>query len=171
MDVRLAATKAGKITGAEMTLRYQAGAFQGSPVNLGMMTAFACYDVEALALTGYDVVSNRPKVAAYRAPGAPMAAFAVESAIDDLAMKLDMDPIDLRLLNAVRDGAKTVYGATVRYSALVETLEAIKASPHYQTPVGKGQARGVAAGRSSSSSAQIVRTMSRLVCSLLPPML
>jgi len=146
MDVRLAATKSGKITGAEMTLKYQAGAFQGSPVNLGLMTAFACYDVEALALTGYDVVSNRPKVAAYRAPGAPMAAFAVESAIDDLAMKLGMDPIDLRLLNAVRDGAKTVYGATVRYSALVETLEAIKASPHYQTPVGKGQARGVAAG-------------------------
>lgn len=146
MDVRLAATKEGKITGAEMTLKYQAGAFQGSPVNLGLMTAFACYDVEALALVGYDVVSNRPKVAAYRAPGAPMAAFAVESAIDDLALKLGMDPIDLRLLNAVRDGAKTVYGATVRYSALVETLEAIKASPHYQTPVGKGQARGVAAG-------------------------
>ena len=146
MDVRLAARKDGKITGAEMTLKYQAGAFQGSPVNLGLMTAFACYDVEALALTGYDVVSNRPKVAAYRAPGAPMAAFAVESAIDDLALKLGMDPINLRLLNAVRDGAKTVYGATVRYSALVETLEAIKASPHYQTPVGKGQARGVAAG-------------------------
>lgn len=146
MDVRLAATTEGKITGAEMTLKYQAGAFQGSPVNLGLMTAFACYDVEALALVGYDVVSNRPKVAAYRAPGAPMAAFAVESAIDDLALKLGIDPIDLRLLNAVRDGAKTVYGATVRYSALVETLEAIKASPHYQTPVGKGQARGVAAG-------------------------
>ncbi len=146
MDVRLAATKAGKITGAEMTLKYQAGAFQGSPVNLGCMTAFACYDVEALALVGYDVVSNRPKVAAYRAPGAPMAAFAVESAIDDLAMKLGMDPIDLRILNAVRDGAKTVYGATVKYSALVETLEAVKAHPHYQTPVAKGQARGVAAG-------------------------
>jgi CO/xanthine dehydrogenase Mo-binding subunit len=146
MDVRLAATKDGMITGAEMTLKYQAGAFQGSPVNLGCMTAFACYDVEALALVGYDVVSNRPKVAAYRAPGAPMAAFAVESAIDDLALKLGMDPIDLRILNAVRDGAKTVYGATVRYSALVETLEAIKASPHYQAPVGKGQARGVAAG-------------------------
>jgi CO/xanthine dehydrogenase Mo-binding subunit len=146
MDVRLAATKDGRITGAEMTLKYQAGAFQGAPVNLGLMTAFACYDVEALALTGYDVVSNRPKVAAYRAPGAPMAAFAVESAIDDLALQLGMDPIDLRLLNAVRDGAKTVYGATVRCSALVETLEAIKASAHYQTPVGKGHARGVAAG-------------------------
>jgi len=57
-----------------------------------------------------------------------------------------MDPIDLRILNAVRDGAKTVYGATVKHAALVETLEAIKASPHYQAPVAKGCARGVAAG-------------------------
>ncbi len=146
MDIRLAATRGGKITGAEMVLKYQAGAFPGSPVHLGCMTAFACYDVENLALTGYDVVSNRPKVAAYRAPGAPMAAFAVESAIDDLALKLGMDPIDLRILNAVRDGAKTVYGATVRYSAFVETLEAIKAHPHYQTKPGPNQARGVAAG-------------------------
>jgi CO/xanthine dehydrogenase Mo-binding subunit len=146
MDVKLAATKGGKITAAEMTLRYQAGAFAGSPVNLGCMTAFACYDVEHLALVGYDVVSNRPKVAAYRAPGAPMAAFAVESAIDDLARKLKMDPIDLRILNAVKDGAKTVYGATVRYSAFIETLEAVKAHPHYKAKLKPGQARGVAAG-------------------------
>jgi CO/xanthine dehydrogenase Mo-binding subunit len=110
------------------------------------MTAFACYDVENLALTGYDVVSNRPKVAAYRAPGAPMAAFAVESAIDDLAKKLGKDPIDLRILNAIQDGQKTVYGATVRYCALVDALKAIKESEHYRTPLGKGQARGVAAG-------------------------
>ena len=146
MDVKIAATKDGKITGAEMTLAYQAGAFPGSPVHLGCMTAFACYDVENLALVGYDVVSNRPKVAAYRAPGAPMAAFAVESAIDDLAQKLGMDPIDLRLKNAVRDGAKTVYGATVKHSAFVETLEAVKASEHYKSKLKPGQARGVAAG-------------------------
>jgi CO/xanthine dehydrogenase Mo-binding subunit len=146
MDVKIAATKDGKITGAEMMLAYQAGAFPGSPVHLGCMTAFACYDVENLALVGYDVVSNRPKVAAYRAPGAPMAAFAVESAIDELAQKLGMDPIDLRLKNAVRDGAKTVYGATVRSAAFVETLEAIKASDHYRSKVKPGQARGVAAG-------------------------
>ncbi len=146
MQVKLAATKAGKITAGEVTLKYQAGAFAGSPVNLGLMTAFACYDVEHLALTGYDVVSNRPKVAAYRAPGAPMAAFAVESAIDALAIKLGMDPIDLRLLNAAQDGQKTVYGATVRYSGFADTLKAIKNSPHYKTPLAKGQARGVAAG-------------------------
>ena len=146
MDVKIAATKDGKITAAEMMLAYQAGAFPGSPVHLGCMTAFACYDVENLALVGYDVVSNRPKVAAYRAPGAPMAAFAVESALDELAQKLGMDPIDLRLKNAVKDGSKTVYGATVKSAAFVETLEMVKASAHYKTPLAKGQARGVAAG-------------------------
>jgi CO/xanthine dehydrogenase Mo-binding subunit len=146
MDIKLAATKAGRITAAEMTLRYQAGAFAGSPANLGAMTAFACYDVENLALTAYDVVSNRPKVAAYRAPGAPMAAFAVESAIDDLAKKLGLDPIDIRILNGVRDGVKTVYGATVRAPGFIDACEAIKAHPHYSAPLGPNQARGVACG-------------------------
>lgn len=146
IDIKLAATKEGRLTGAEMTLKYQAGAFPGSPVQLGLMTAFACYDVENLALTGYDVLSNRPKVAAYRAPGAPMAAFAVESALDELARRLGMDPIDLRLLNAVNDGQKTVYGATVRCCAFADTLRAIRDSEHYQTPLREGQGRGVAAG-------------------------
>ncbi len=146
IDIRIAAKKDGRITGADMTLRYQAGAFSGSPAHLGAMTAFACYDVENLALTAYDVVSNRPKVAAYRAPGAPMAAFAVESAIDDLAKKLNIDPIEIRILNGVRDGMKTVYGATVRSSAFIETLQAVKDHPHYSSALKPGQARGVACG-------------------------
>lgn len=146
IDVKLAATKDGRITGATMELRYQAGAFPGSPAHLGAMTAFACYDVESLALVSFDVISNRPKVAAYRAPGAPMSAFAVESAIDELARKIGMDPIDLRILNGVRDGSVTVYGAKVRSNGFIDTLEAIKACPQYQSPVPERQARGVAAG-------------------------
>ncbi|MEZ5938541.1 MAG: xanthine dehydrogenase family protein molybdopterin-binding subunit [Hyphomonadaceae bacterium] len=146
IDVKLGAMKDGTIIAAEATLAYQAGAFPGSPVNLGCMTAFACYDIENVGLVGYDVVSNRPKVAAYRAPGAPMAAFAVESAIDELALKLNMDPIDLRLKNAVREGAKAVYGATLKSIGFVETLEAVKAHPNYTTPPAPGVTRGVAAG-------------------------
>lgn len=146
IDVKLAATKDGRITGAAMELRYQAGAFPGSPAHLGAMTAFACYDVENLALVSFDVISNRPKVAAYRAPGAPMSAFAVESAIDELAKKVGMDPIDVRILNGVRTGSVTVYGAKVRSDGFIDTLEAIKSCPQYLSPVPEGQARGVAAG-------------------------
>ena len=146
MDVRLGAMHDGRIVAAELTLKYQAGAFPGSPVGAGCMAAMACYTFENVAITGYDVVSNRPKVAAYRAPGAPMAAFALESAIDELAQRLLIDPIDLRILNAVKPGAKAVYGATFREIAFIETLQAIKAHPHYSAPLGPNQGRGVACG-------------------------
>ncbi len=81
-------------------LKYQAGAFPGSPIGPGCMCGFALYDLPNVDVVGYDVVSNRPKVAAYRAPGAPISSFAVESAIDELARKLKIDPLALREKNA-----------------------------------------------------------------------
>jgi CO/xanthine dehydrogenase Mo-binding subunit len=146
IEVRLGAKRDGRIVAAELVLKFQAGAFPGSPVGAGCMAALACYDIEHVKITGYDVVSNRPKVAAYRAPGAPMAAFAVESAIDELALQLGIDPVDLRLRNAARPGTKAVYGASFREIAFVETLQAIKAHPHYTAPLGPNQGRGLACG-------------------------
>src|SRR5262249_19073619 len=95
ITVKIGATKDGRITGAFSELRFQGGAFAGSPVDLGAMSAFACYDLEHVKAVGYDVVTNRPKQAAYRAPGAPMAAFAVESVIDEIARKIGIDPIEM----------------------------------------------------------------------------
>jgi len=144
--VKLGATRDGRIIAADVELKYQAGAFPGSPVGAGSMTALACYDIENFRITGWDVVTNSPKVAAYRAPGAPIAAFAVESAVDELALKLGADPIALREKNAVRDGLKAAYGPTYRNIGYVETLEAIRDHPHYQTRLGPNQGRGVAVG-------------------------
>jgi CO/xanthine dehydrogenase Mo-binding subunit len=146
VKVKIGATKDGRIVAAECTVEMQAGAFPGSPVGPACMCSYACYDIDNVAIVGYDVVSNRPKVAAYRAPGAPISAWAVESAIDELAIKLKMDPIDLRLKNAAKQGTKTAYGVTFNRIGMVETLEAAKNSPHYKTPVKPGYARGVAAG-------------------------
>lgn len=146
MQVRLGATAEGKITAVDLELKYQAGAFPGSPVGAAVMTALACYDVPNFRITGWDVVSNTPKVAAYRAPGAPMAAFAIESALDDLALEVGRDPLELRLLNAVRDGVKSAYGPTFTNIGFEETLQAIRSHPHYSAPLGPNQGRGVAAG-------------------------
>ncbi len=90
VEVKLGAKADGTIIAADVVLKYQAGAFPGSPVAQGAMTALACYDVPNFSIVGYDVVTNTPKVAAYRAPGAPISAFGVESAMDDLALKLGM---------------------------------------------------------------------------------
>ncbi len=146
IKVKLGATKAGKFTGAFAELKYQAGAFQGSPVQPGTMCAFAPYDIEHVKVIGYDVVSNRPKVAAYRAPGAPISEFAVESVVDELAKKLEIDPVELRLQNAAREGTKAAYGPKFGPIGLVDTLHAVEKTNHYTTPLEEWQGRGVASG-------------------------
>ena len=92
VKVKIGATKDGRIVAAECIVEMQAGAFPGSPVGPACMCSFACYDIENVYIEGFDVVSNRPKVAAYRAPGAPISAWAVESTLDILAQQLKMDP-------------------------------------------------------------------------------
>ncbi len=146
IDIKIGATKDGRITAADAVLRYQGGAFPGSPVEMGAMTAFACYELEHVRCIGFEVVTNRPKAAAYRAPGAPMSAFAVESVIAELAEKLNIDPIELRLKNAVKEGSRSSYGPVFGPIGLIETLEAAKAHPHYSAPLGPNQGRGVASG-------------------------
>ena len=144
--VKLGATSDGKITAADVTVKLQAGAFQGSPVQPACMTAVAPYDIENVTITGYDVCVNRPKVAAYRAPGAPNSAFGVESALDELAEKLAMDPLELRMKNAAREGTKTAYGPRHPVIGYVESLQAAIDHPHLKAPLGENQGRGVASG-------------------------
>lgn len=144
--VKIGATKDGRIVAAEAELRYQGGPFAGSPVQWGAMTAFACYDLENVKTVGYDVVCNRPKQAAYRAPGAPMIAFGVESVVDDVANEVGMDPVDFRILNQAKEGTKSSYGPTYGPIGIAACLEALKDSAHYQSPVPKGCGRGVGVG-------------------------
>ncbi|MBO6566463.1 MAG: xanthine dehydrogenase family protein molybdopterin-binding subunit, partial [Pseudomonadales bacterium] len=110
MDVKIGAKKDGTITSAFIECRYSDGAFPGIWGMLGGMTAWACYDLKNCQSVGVDVLVNRPKVAAYRAPSAPMMAFGVESTLDMLAKELDMDPVQLRLKNVAREGTQSSYG-------------------------------------------------------------
>src|SRR5437879_8075341 len=144
--VKLGATKDGKFVAAFAELKYQAGAFQGSPVQPGVMCAFAPYDIEHVQVIGYDVVSNRPKVAAYRAPGAPISEYAAERVGAEIAKTLEIDPIDLRMQNAAREGTKAAYGPKLGPIGMEETLNAVKKTEHWNTPLRKWQGRGVASG-------------------------
>src|SRR5258708_9064673 len=146
IEVKIGAKKSGRIVAAELVLKYQAGAFPGSPVGPGCMCAFAMYDLDNVHITGYDVVSNRPKVAAYRAPGAPISSFGVESCIDELARDLGIEPLALREMNAARDGTKTPYGPTLVNVGYLQTVEAARNHPNLKVKLGKNQGRGVASG-------------------------
>src|SRR5580700_5046213 len=146
IEVKLGAKKSGRIVAAEAVLKFQAGAFAGSPVGPGCMCAFAMYDLDNVHITGYDVVSNRPKVAAYRAPGAPISSFGVESCIDELARELGLDPLPLREKNAAKEGTKAVHGPTWTNIGYLETVAAVKNHPNYKIPLGPNQGRGIACG-------------------------
>jgi len=147
MKVKMGATKDGKITAAEVNLAFEAGAYPGSPVMQGGTCSLACYDLENGRFEGYDVVVNKPKTSAYRAPGSPQAAFAVESVVDELAEKLGIDPLELRLNNAAKEGTRRIEGPVARKIGLVECLEAARDHDHYSKPQnGKSRGRGVACG-------------------------
>ena len=144
---KMGATRDGKLVAAEVWMAYEAGAFPGSPVGAGAMTIIAPYDIPNFKIDAYDVVVNRPKTAAYRAPGATNAAMASETIIDELAEKCGIDPCDFRLLNGAREGVAHTAGPPYARIGYLETIEAIKNSPHYQSKLeGPYRGRGVASG-------------------------
>ena len=144
--VKIGAKKDGTIVAAQGTYYLQAGAFPGSPIRGAAGCAFGPYDIENAHTVGFDVVSNRSKVAAYRAPGAPIGAYAVECVLDELAEKLGMDPLELRLKNSAKQGTKAVHGPVYPVMGYQETLKQALAHPHYKAPLKPNQGRGVASG-------------------------
>ncbi len=147
MRVKVGVTTAGKIVAVQGEVDFEAGAYPGSAVGPGIMCMFAPYDVENGKLDGYDVVVNKPKSTAYRAPGAPQAAFAAETVMDELAEKLGVDPIEFRLKNAAKEGTRRVDGPVFPVVGYVECLEAAQESDHWKTPLtGANRGRGVATG-------------------------
>ena len=147
MRVKLGVNKEGKITAADATLAYEAGAFPGSPINPGIQCMLASYDIANGKIEGYDVVLNKPKTAAYRAPGAPGSAYAVETVIDEICEKIGMDPLEFRMLNGAKEGTRRLTGPVFPRIGFLETVQAALDHDHYSASLeGPNRGRGVAAG-------------------------
>jgi CO/xanthine dehydrogenase Mo-binding subunit len=144
--VKIGANKDGRIVAAEGTFYLQAGGLPGSPIRGATACSFAPYDIPNVHSLGYDVVCNRSKVAAYRAPGAPIGAFPVECVLDEVSEAIGMDPLELRLKNAAKEGTKAAHRPAYPRIGYAETVEAALAHPHREALLGKHQGRGVASG-------------------------
>ena len=145
--VKIGADNNGMITGADITMIYEAGGFPGSPINQACQCVLTPYEIANGRIEGYDVVVNKPKAAAYRAPGVPAAAFAAESVIDEICEKLGMDPLEFRAKNGAKEGSRRIPGPVLQRVGYEETLAAAMQTEHYNTPLeGPNRGRGVAAG-------------------------
>jgi xanthine dehydrogenase molybdenum-binding subunit len=145
--VKVGVDAQGAITAAQAYMVYEAGGYPGSPIGAGAMCIFACYNVPNGRIDGYDVVVNKPQTSAYRAPGATNAAFALETVVDEVCEKLGMDPLAFRLKNGAREGTRRVDGPVFPRIGMLESVEAIRDSEHWKTPLaGPNRGRGVASG-------------------------
>ena len=144
---KIGAMKDGTIVAGQLWMAYEAGAFPGSSMGGGANHAFGNYDIPHVLIDAYDVVVNRPRNAAYRAPGVPQPTFVCESLIDELADRLDVDPMDLRLQNASKEGDRRPNGMVLPLSGNVQVMEAVKNTAHYRSELtGTNRGRGVAVG-------------------------
>lgn len=162
ITIKTGAKKDGRLTAVKATFIYDAGCFPGSPVSAAMVVGLAPYGkVPNLRVDGYDVVTNKPCVNAYRAPGAPQAAFAVESQMDMTAEAIGMDPLDFRMINASEAGDPLPNGIGFNRIGLTEILKRIKTHPYWNTPLtvpnrGRGLALGYWRGATFTSSAHCI---------------
>ncbi|MYE97933.1 MAG: xanthine dehydrogenase family protein molybdopterin-binding subunit, partial [Acidimicrobiaceae bacterium] len=146
LRIKLGAKSDGSLVAGDAYLIYTNGAYTGSGGLLGAMTVFESYKIPNFEIEALDVVINTARSAAYRAPAAPLTAFAMETMLDEIATDLGIDPIDLRIQNAVTEGDPSTMGFPFARIGFVECLEAVRDHPNYKAQLGPNQGRGVAAG-------------------------
>ena len=145
-DLELGAKRDGKLVALRVRYHYDNGATSGWHAGITGSFLGGTYQIANFELTGFEVATNKTPVDAYRGPGAPQAYFALESAIDELALQLDIDPIELRLRNASKEGDPSADRSPWPRIAMIECLEAARRHPLYTAPVGAGEGVGVALG-------------------------
>ncbi|HEY8416897.1 MAG TPA: xanthine dehydrogenase family protein molybdopterin-binding subunit [Limnochordales bacterium] len=152
---KLGAKRDGQLVAAQLYMVYDAGAFPGSPVGGGAVTGLSPYRIPNFRVDGFDVVTNKPRVQAYRAPGAPQAAFAVETVLDEIAEALQMDPVELRLKNASTEGDRLIHGAPFNRIGFREVLEAVRNHPHYRAPLPPPVPEGAGSGAEGAAGSDV----------------
>ena len=139
--LKMGVTDAGKITAAHCWMALEAGAFPGAPLAGAASAVFSPYLIENVRIDGYDVVSNKPRTQAYRAPGAPIVMYCAESLMDEISRALGIDSVELRLLNVARQGDRRADGVMNGRIGAEEVMQAVREHPHYSAPLEQVEGR------------------------------
>jgi CO/xanthine dehydrogenase Mo-binding subunit len=149
LHLKLGAKKDGSLTALEAEIIFNGGCYPSSPVGIAAVLTSSIYRLPNVELKGFEVLSFKPSAGAYRAPGIPQAMFALETLMDEIADKLGLDPLELRLHNAVRQGDPMIHGESWPKIGMVEVLQALQAHPAWQNRAAAraaGRGIGVAVG-------------------------
>ena len=151
IKVKLGVNNDMKINSAMSEIWFEAGANPGGMIGPAAMCIYAPYNIPNMRIDAWDILVNKPKIAAYRAPGSPQVAFAMESLVDELCEELNWDSLEFRIKNASKSGTRRGDGVRFSKIGLEEVLSAAKASDHWNSPLGTPspgikRGRGIASG-------------------------
>ncbi len=130
VTLKLGAKRDGTLVALQARGIFDAGAYPGASAGLGCYILTSTYRCPNMDVRGYEVLTNKVGVGAYRAPDAPQMTFALEAAVDELCQQLDMDSLAFRLKNAHREGDPTdAHGGKLPHIGLMACLEKIQQHP------------------------------------------
>jgi len=162
IDITVGADKDGRLAAIKASYHLDAGGLPGLGPSLVMQASAALYQCPNLDLQGFDVVTNKPRTEAYRAPGGIQAAFAMEQAMDALCQRLGMDALEFRKRNASVTGGLMPIGTPFPSIGLTTILDRVGAHscwtdalPQGRYPRGRGLAVGYWRGTSMTSAGHI----------------
>lgn len=136
----------GTLVAREVEVLMDGGAYaDDSPGVLcySLLMALGPYEIANAKVTGKVAYTNHLRFAAFRGFGNPQVTLAGETQLDEIADKLGMDPIELRLKNAKREGDKWFGGQTVASNGLVECLERVRTNSNWEKRRNQDNGRGV----------------------------
>jgi CO/xanthine dehydrogenase Mo-binding subunit len=125
IDLKTGMKRDGTLTALKAKLVYDSGAYPGAPMLPGCLLVGGYYKCDNLYIEGFEVLTNKASAGALRAPGAHNATFAIESHIDMMAKELGLDPLEVRLKNAVEEGDALPSAQPYTRIGLKQCLEAV----------------------------------------------
>lgn len=129
IEMETGADRDGRLTHRDARMRVDNGAYNHSGPGVAVyasLLAGSMYRTSGVDVDADLVYTNKQPGGSFRGFGGPQVTFAVESQVDELAERVGMDPIDLRILNATRTGDVTHAGWRILSAALVECLESAR---------------------------------------------
>jgi len=146
VSLRLGADEAGALVALDADVRFDNGACAGGLGSFAGLMLAGTYRIPSYRVDVHEVATHKTPAQAYRAPGMAQVFFALESAIDELALQIGQDPIQLRLANAVQVGDQRPDGLRWPVIGLMEVLREAQAHPLYKGPRAANEGVGVAVG-------------------------
>ena len=118
------------------------GAFSGAVLAVSAVFLGSMYKWPSFDIRGFEVLTHKPSVAAYRAPVAPQTIFAIESHMEQIARDLDLDSVEFRMRHLIQEGDPMVNGQPWQSNGAKQVLARIAEHPHW-----KSRTQWVAAGK------------------------